>query len=139
MHAHMLENEETSRFTSREFLCARRAGRLLGCIALWDQRPFKQVMIRSYSPHVRRWRWLHNTLIPITGQPCLPKPGSPLDHVYLSNVALPEAEIALFPKLLTVAARELWRRNPATIIAAGFDVNDPMLNLVGQQFVLSSP
>lgn len=42
-----------------DFLLARRDGVLVGCVAVWDQSGYKQVVVRGYAPRLARFRpWL---------------------------------------------------------------------------------
>ncbi len=70
------------------FLLARRRGRIAGCIAVWDQRGFKQTVVRGYAPWVRRTRPLYNAIAPLLRAPLLPRVGAGLDQVYLSHLAI---------------------------------------------------
>lgn len=56
-----------------------RQGRVVGSAIIWDQRKFKQVVVRGYSRAMERWRWLLR----------LPAVGTALPLVYLSHFAVP--------------------------------------------------
>jgi hypothetical protein len=71
-----------------DFVIATRSGRTVGCIACWDQRAFKQVIVRGYSSRLARWRPLINLASPLTGIPRLPREGRELQFAYLSHVAV---------------------------------------------------
>ena len=68
--------------------------RVVACAALWDQRSFKQVVVRGYSPQLARWRRVINVAGPVFGVPVLPQIGSPLEFVYLSHVAVDDEHAA---------------------------------------------
>lgn len=79
-----------------DFFVARDGERIVGCVALWDQRGFKQNVVRGYGPGLdtlRRWldrapAWMR--------LPRLPRVGEPLPGAYLSHLALlPERHDAL--------------------------------------------
>lgn len=84
----LLSARRTPGLDFEDFLVAIRAGRIVGCAAMWDQRAFKQVVVRGYSERLARWRRLINVAAPWVGMPTLPAVGSPLDFVYLSHVAI---------------------------------------------------
>lgn len=87
-----------------DFVIARVGGRVVGCVACWDQRTFKQVVVRGYSPSLARWRPVLNVLSPVTGVPRLPRPGTPLRSAYLSHFALdPDLGKEVLPALVGAA------------------------------------
>jgi len=95
-----------------DFAVARRDDRVIGCVACWDQRPFKQAVVRGYAPRLARWRPVVNLLAPLTGTPYLPPVGATLDFAYLSHLAPgrgdtadPSLAIALVRAALAAAAR----------------------------------
>ena len=71
-----------------DFMMATRDGRTVGCVACWDQRAFKQVIVKGYSPRLARSRRFVNLLAPFTGTPRLPREGSQLQFAYLSHLAV---------------------------------------------------
>ncbi len=82
----------------------------MGCLALWDQGGFKQVVVRGYGPRLARWRpWL-NRLSPILGTPRLPEPGQRLPHAYLSHVAVDGDDPGIFQALVEAAYAEARAR-----------------------------
>lgn len=71
-----------------DFIVVRRHARIAGCAALWDQRAFKQVVVRHYASGLRYWRPLLNLAAPLVGLPRLPPTGSPLHFGYISHLAV---------------------------------------------------
>ena len=114
------------------FLVAMRGGRIVGCVACWDQRRFKQVVVRGYSPRVARWRPVINFAGRWLGIPSLPEVGQRLEFAYLSHLAVdddrPEVAIALI-----AAARH---RLPADIEYAVIGLSDdsPLLAVLKGRF-----
>lgn len=86
------------------FVVATRGGRVVGCVASWDQRRFKQVVVRGYSARVARWRPVINITGPWLGIPRLPDVGRRLEFAYLSHLTVDDdnAEVAA---ALVAAAR----------------------------------
>lgn len=62
-------------------------GEVRGCAALWDQRSFKQAVIRGYAPPLARWRPFVNVGLKLMGRPLLPPIGAALNMAYLSHTA----------------------------------------------------
>ena len=80
------------------FLC-RDGDRLRGCLALWDQRSFKQTVIRSYARRLKAIRPVFNVVAPLLRRPRLPSPGAKLESAFLSHMAVapddPDTLVAL--------------------------------------------
>jgi hypothetical protein len=101
-------------------------GTLAGCAALWDQRAFKQVVVRGYSAGLGRWRPWINRGGRLVGAPLLPDPGTPLPHSYLAHVAVDGDDPDLFAALLSAVLEEAGRRRH-TYVVAGFAERHPLL------------
>jgi hypothetical protein len=106
-----------------DFFVALRRGRVVGCVARWDQRAFKQVVVRGYAPRLARWRPLVNVLglaAPWLAMPRLPPAGTMLDVAYLSHLSVdgddPDVARALVSKVL--AARETQAFSYVTVSVA---------------------
>lgn len=54
------------------------------CIAVWDQRPFKQVVVQGFRFPLNHLRPFYNLLAYLQGKPLLPKTNCQLESVYLS-------------------------------------------------------
>jgi hypothetical protein len=108
-------------------------GRIVACAALWDQRRFRQIVIRGYSRRLSFVRpWL-NVVAGVIGGPQLPPVGSTLAHGFLSPLAVspddPPALLALVELSLSkAAARGL------DYLTLGFVADDPRLEMVRRQF-----
>lgn len=82
------------------FRLAFRGEVLVGCLALWDQRSFKQTRIRGYGPRLLWGRpWL-NLWSSWTGGPHLPPVGDMFHSAYLSHFALLEDEPSVMTALV---------------------------------------
>lgn len=92
-----------------DFVVAERGGRVVGCAALWDQRAFRQVVVRGYDATLGRWRWLVNAAAPWLGVPRLPPVGRQLSFAYVSHLAADEAGLDVVASLVS-AVRERARR-----------------------------
>jgi hypothetical protein len=83
------------------FGAVRRRGTVVAVAALWDQRRFRQTVIRAYSPALRIARPILNTLGRVFGFPSLPAAGAVLPHASLSPLAIASGNDALLPDLVT--------------------------------------
>jgi hypothetical protein len=103
----LLSTTRTPGLEPHDFLVATCRGRVVGCAALWDQRGFKQVVVRGYSPQLARWRPLINLAGPMLGIPALPSVGSQLHFAYLSHVAVDDDSAEVIAALVAEARRRL--------------------------------
>lgn len=82
--------------TLDDFWIARDAdGIIRCCLALWDQRPFKQSVIKGYRKPLMQFRWLYNVHARLTKRVELPAVGNELDYVYIAFFASDDDKIAL--------------------------------------------
>lgn len=90
------------------FHSIRSGGRISAVAALWDQRVFKQTVVRGYGPWLALVRPGINIAAQILGTPRLPAVGSTLAHAFVSHLAVDPAEsnafLGLIARLRTVAA-----------------------------------
>lgn len=114
---------------AEDFLVATAGDRVVGCLALWDQSGFKQIVVRGYAPRVARWRSLVNLAAPLLGTPRLPEPGAALPHAYLSHIAVDDDSPDIFEALLLAALNEARDRS-MTYVVAGFAARHPLLGVV---------
>ena len=61
---------------------------VVGCVALWNQMPFKQTIVRGYSALFRRARPLLNAMARTASWPALPAVGQPIRHAFASHLAV---------------------------------------------------
>ncbi len=110
-----------------------RGGLLTGCVAIWDQRGFKQVVVRGYAPALRRFRPLMNLLLVAARRPRLPPPGSVLELAYLSHLAVDGDRAGVAVELIRTARREAGRRGLDYLVLS-FTESHPMLPAVRRAF-----
>lgn len=117
-----------------DFLVALRRGSIAGCLAVWDQRAFKQVVVRGYSAAVGRWRPFINLVAPFAGMTRLPPAGRELRFAYLSHLAVdeddPDVVVALVGEGLRVA-----RARGLDYVALGLSAAGPLTEPVERAFV----
>jgi hypothetical protein len=115
-----------------DFVVALRAGAVVGCVARWDQRAFKQAVVRGYSPRLSRWRWLANATSSITGLLKLPPVGTRLDFVYLSHLAIDDDRPDVASSLIAVACRDLT--SDVDYVVTGLAADRPLLGALTRRF-----
>jgi hypothetical protein len=62
-------------------LLAEREGRLIGTFAGWDQSSYRQSVVHAYHGSLRWLRPFYNAWTLLTGQPGLPRPGTPFRYL----------------------------------------------------------
>ncbi len=129
-----LRSPERSRgLAPGDFRLAVRNGRVVGCLALWDQGAFKQTVVRGYAPRLARWRPWINLLPRSLGIPRLPDPGERLPHATISHVAVDDDDPDVFQALVESAHAEACRRRYAYVVI-GFAAGHPWLPWLERRF-----
>jgi uncharacterized membrane protein YgcG len=100
-------------------------GRVVGCLALWDQSGFKQVVVRGYGRRLALLRPALNGLSPLLGTPRLPAAGETLPHAFVSHVAVDGDDPEVFAALFAAARRAAAGR--FLYLVAGFAARHPFL------------
>lgn len=126
----LLSARRTPGLEPRDFLVAIAGGRVTGCAAIWDQRGFKQAIVRGYSQRLARWRRVVNLAGSWLDVPALPAIGRPLPFVYLSHVAIDDDR----PDVAAALVSEARRRLPAGVsyMVTAFAEGSPMLLAAGR-------
>jgi hypothetical protein len=98
---------------------------LIGAVAAWDQRAFRQWRVTGYAPWLRLLRRPFNLLARLKHLPDLPKPGAALNCFVLSLICIRNSERAVFAALLEEIIRKNWNRYG--FFLAGLHERDPLL------------
>lgn len=106
---------------------------LIAAAAIWDQRRFRQTVIRGYEPALAAARPLLNLSALLFGTPRLPSVGSTLTHAYLSPLALAEDHAVLLPDLVA-AMLNIARTRSLEFLTLGLVAADPRLPLLKKRF-----
>src|SRR5512133_2455235 len=93
-----------------DFFLAIQGSQVIGCLALWDQTPFKQMVVRGYTGSLARWRWAINRLARVINIPYLPEVDAPLPYAYASHLAVEGHQPQIFNALLRAVYNESARR-----------------------------
>jgi hypothetical protein len=103
------------------------------CLALWDQRTFKQTVIRGYSPTLGRVRPLLNIVAPLIGRPRLPSPGAKLESAFLSHVAINEDDEESLIGLVAAGCEQAMRKD-IDYVMISFASRNPLANVMRKRF-----
>ena len=129
----LLAPERSRGLAPRDYFIAVRRGTVIGCVALWDQTGFKQIVVRNYGTTMRRWRPIVEISARLFGTPRLPSPGRPIPHVYLSHLAVDDDNVDVFSALLARAYNDARERGHACLVA-GFADRNPFLQVVQRRY-----
>jgi len=110
------DSPRTRGLKPEDFTLAVRDGQVVACLACWDQRPFKQAIVRGYSTRLARWRGLLNACAPLTGLPRLPAVGEALQFAYLSHAGFDEEDERTAIALIDGACRQARARGLEYIV-----------------------
>lgn len=116
-----------------DWCVALRDGDVAGTLAVWDQRPFKQVVVRGYSRRLATLRPLLNAIRVWTGAPHLPRPGTQLRHASVSHLAVDDNDAECFLALLA-AAHEIAAAKGVESLILGFTTGHPLLNVAERHY-----
>ena len=116
-----------------DFSVAVRGGRAIACVACWDQRGFKQVVVRGYSPRLARLRWLINLSAGLRRDVPLPPVGSALAFGYLSHLGVADDDPASLDTLIR-AACAIARRKRLDYVVLGLSSAMPALTFLRRAF-----
>jgi hypothetical protein len=108
------------------FLVHERGGAMLGVVALWDQRAFKQVVARRYRRPLGAMLPAYNLHARLFGRVPLPRPGSPLAQTFLAFLALDDAALPLAQALVLDALSHC----PTPVAALGLHARHALLETI---------
>jgi hypothetical protein len=129
-----LQSSPRTRGLSPEDFTVAIAGRhIVGCAALWDQRAFKQVIVRGYQPSLRRMRPFVNLAAHLLGRPPLPAVGRPLELAYLSHIAVDKDDPGVFAALVATQLQR-GRKRGADYLVTGFPDQHPFQAVVRRRW-----
>jgi hypothetical protein len=111
----------------------RNGGQIAATGALWDQRSFKQTVIRGYKLWLMFSRFALNAFARLANYPRLPRPGETLATAFVSHAAtLPERAADLMKVLRCLCGAASERK--IQLLTLGFAATDPRLELIRATF-----
>jgi hypothetical protein len=100
-------------------------GEVLGFLAIWDQRSFKQLTVVGYSRRMRVARTAFNALSTVIGSERMPRTGSRLGCVTVAHMCVPQHRADVLRALLLAAYNEA-RHARCSVMNVGLDTRDPL-------------
>lgn len=116
-----------------DFCILSKGGRTAGCGALWDQRRFKQTVIRKYAPSLAFARPVLNAFARTMGQPRLPAVGEGLANAFACHIATHPNEPTVLVSLMK-QLRAMANQRGIELLTLGFALNHPGLATVRDNF-----
>lgn len=87
-------------FHIEDFYVALKGDKVVGVLAKWDQRNFKQTIIEEYKGKLKWFKPIHNSYARLMHYPRLPDLKVPLNFFYLSFIAVDNNDADIFKELL---------------------------------------
>ena len=103
------------------------------CLALWDQRAFKQTVIHGYAPRLARARPFLNIVAPLVRRPRLPARGARLESAFLSHLAVGEDDDEALISLVAMACEHAAQRG-IDYVMLGLANRHPLAAVVRKRF-----
>lgn len=129
----LLSPERTRGLGPGDFYLARGREGVVGCIARWNQRGFKQTVVRGYGRRLGSLRPLLNVIAPWVGAPRLPARGATLCSAFISHVSIDGDVPEVFLELLTAAYNDAVA-DRFDYLMLGFAQRNPLVAAVKQAF-----
>lgn len=108
-----------------DILVATKGNQIVGCIACWDQRSFKQIHVEQYNGALRFVRPLYNFAAKFSPLKPLPRTGDRLEFFYLALIAINNDNPAIFRDLLE-KIYQIKRKSKWHFFIAGLHEQHPL-------------
>lgn len=116
-----------------DFQVIRDRGQAVACAGIWDQRSFKQTVIRAYDNALGLVRPAYNLIARILDRPTLPPAGATLANGFVSHLAAAAANPEI-PARLVATLRRIGGQRGLQLITIGFSANDKRLAKITSSF-----
>jgi hypothetical protein len=111
----------------------RHGGQIVTCVSLWDQRCFKQTVIKDYTSWLALVRPVFNVREGIMSRPRLPAVGTALASAFVSHLGIRTVEKNKVVELIGNLRTPAYQRG-IEHLTLGFAANDPRLAQVRSRF-----
>jgi len=131
--SNLFDPKQTPNLHPEDFLLAIEKDNIIGCLAIWNQCSFKQILIRNYSNFYKYTRWLINTAAFLTGKPSLPPINTSISYCYISHIAIANNDPNIFSCLLN-SAYILARKKKIEHIMVGLPEGHPFIPVIKNSY-----
>ena len=97
----LFNSDYTPGLSSENMVVAKYNNKIVGCMAIWDQRLFRQTIVKQYGKTLSRLARFGVPLLKLFGFPELPKTNQQLKNCFLSHIAIYENDPDIFKLLLS--------------------------------------
>lgn len=104
------DNAKCRGLTPNDFYFIRSGNEVGSCMAIWDQRSYKQIAIHGYTGMLALCRPVLNLYLKLAGKPVFPSAPCELKMAYLSHMAINNNSIDNFTALMTKVRHEGKKR-----------------------------
>jgi len=130
------ENPLTRGLAVHDILVARRGTNVVGTLAMWDQRAYKQVSVERYGLAMRGVGLLWNFVMPRLGYGRLPGPGDEFATVFAALPAVDDDDPAVF-RCLLAALTDRLAEGDLLCCVVGFAEGDPLSAVAAERLHFS--
>lgn len=109
-----------------DFYVVRRQGEIKGCLALWDRRHARRILIEGYRPLLNVLRPVCNLWAGLRGKPCLPAPGRELEAAHIAFLTLDHSVAPLAGEILRDALFHAGRTYGVEAAMLGLAAGSPL-------------
>ena len=129
----LFHHDYTPGLKESDMLIARKKDKIVGCMAMWDQRAFRQTIVCGYQNGLSRVTWLVNSTARIFGYPQLPRTNAELKSCFISHVAIEGNDPEIF-KMLLIHCHNTLIESEVEYMVVGFSDFHPFNNNVTSIF-----
>lgn len=115
-----------------DVMVARRDGRIVGVMAVWDQSAYKQDVVAAYGPALRRSRPFYDLAARVLGASPLTRVGDEIPLAFAACTRVAGDDPATADALLSACARHARERGKAYLMV-GLADSDPLLPVVSRR------
>jgi hypothetical protein len=101
------------------------SGEIIGTMAEWDQRKFKQGVVDSYNGRIRKIKPFYNLMAPLFDKPRLTDEGKQIPFIYAGLIATKNNDPEIFRTLLT-KTRNGKKNSGLSHLIVGLHERDPL-------------
>lgn len=129
-----LEDFNTKRLrdlNASDFYLARQGSEIIGVMAAWDQRRFRQTYVERYNNILGLIRPVYNAISTFTPLKPLPAPGNEVTYFYLAFITIKNNDPEIFRGLLRFLYNHR-RAGPWNYFIAGLHETDPLSEVLNE-------
>lgn len=119
--------------TLEDFWLLKEGQNIVGCMAIWDQRAFKQTVSRGYRFPINILRVPYNIYAQVTKGLPLPKVGETLEQAYLAFMAFGKLSDAIILEAISEGITKV-REKQANTAVIGLSSTNPLCGIVKKRF-----